>query len=296
MKAQEQSRQKHPGDRAPQMGLPGNSRHKINHEIDADGNVRYICTGVPHGGNADQIRTTTDAEQALPVQVIPTNTEGVWNLKNGEADKFIGSQDAGVFTVNSHINFNIVETAKPSVTVNTTAAGWGTLMVPFSGTELPVGVKAYTCAAVEGNSLTLAEVDVLVANKPYIIEGSWNEMLTGNAQGTALTYSEGLLTGTYAQIAAPNGSYILQKQDEKVGFYQVDTDVAQPNVPANHAYLTNGGGSAVKAFFFGDTATGINAVMNKIAAGEIFDLSGRKVAKMQKGNVYIINGMKVSVK
>lgn len=272
------------------------NKYKMS-QIDADGVVRYISTGVTYGGNASQIRTVTEADKALLVEVIPTNVEGVYNLRNTEANNYIGSQDAGVYTVNSHINFNIVETAKPSVTVNTTAAGWGTLMVPFSGTELPVGVKAYTCAAVEGNTLTLSDAgSVLKANKPYIIEGSWNEMLTGNAQGTALTYEEGLLTGTYAQIAAPNGSYILQKQDEKVGFYQVDTDVAQPNVPANHAYLTNGGGSAVKAFFFGDTEDAIKGVFYGVAAGEIYDLAGRKVQNMQKGNVYIVNGKKVIVK
>ena len=263
-------------------------------QIDADGVARYISTGTSYGGDAKQIRTTTDADQALVVTVIPTATEGKWNLRNTEATDYIGSQDAGVYTVNSHIDFQIVETQKPSITINTTAAGWGTTMLPFAA-EKPADVKVYSCAAVDGATLTLVEVSSLEANKPYIIEGAWNETLTGDAQGTALTYEEGLLTGTYERIPAPNGCYILQKQDEKVGFFKVDTEVAHPNVPANRAYLTVPASDDVKAFYFGDT-TGINNLLNDLQNGSIYDLNGRKVQRMQKGNVYIVNGKKVVVK
>ncbi|MCR5820710.1 MAG: hypothetical protein K6F94_07200, partial [Bacteroidaceae bacterium] len=263
-------------------------------QIDADGNARYICTGVPYSGNTAQIRTTTTAEDALIVTVIPTATAGVYNLYNTEASQYIGSQDAGVYTVNSHIDFNIIETSKPSITINTSAAGWGTTILPFAVAELPEGVKAYTCAAVSGSTLTLVEVDALAANKPYIIEGSWNETLTGNAQGTATSYTEGLLTGVYTATPAPNGTYVLQKHDDVVGFYLVDTSVATPNVPANRAYLA-APAAGVKAYYF-DTATGINNVLNEIAAGNIYDLGGRKVSKMQKGQTYIVGDKKVTVK
>lgn len=264
-------------------------------QIDADGNVRYVSTGVPYsGGNTSQIRTVTDVADALVVTVIPTNTEGVWNLRNTEADNYIGSQDAGMYTVNSHIDFRIVETTKPSIAINTSAAGWGTTILPFAVAELPVGVKAYTCAAVADNTLTLVEVNALAANKPYIIEGSWNETLTGNAQGTAMTYTEGLLTGVYTTTAAPNGSYILQKQSGVVGFYQVDTEAVTPNVPANRAYLTIGGG--VKAYFLGGGEDAIQSVFDGVANGEVYDLSGRKVARLQKGGTYVVNGKKVIVK
>ena len=266
-------------------------------QIDADGNARYICTGVTYGGNTSQIRTTTDADQALVVTVIPTATEGKWNLKNTAADQYIGSQDNGVFTVNSHIDFNIVETTKPSIAISTSEAGWGTTFLPFAVAALPTGVKAYTCAAVDVNTLTLVEVDALEANKPYIIEGSWNETLKGDAQGTALTNTVGLLTGTYVDYTTVGGEYVMQKQDDKVGFFQVgteDTD-AKPVVPANHAYLTVSSGSGVKAFFLGDTEDAIKSVFDGVAAGEVYDLSGRKVTKLQRG-VNIVNGKKVIVK
>jgi len=273
------------------------NKYKMS-QIDADGVVRYISTGVPYsGGNANQIRTVTEADKALLVEVIPTNVEGVYNLRNTEANNYIGSQDAGVYTVNSHIDFNIVETTKPSIAINTTTAGWGTTILPFAVASLPSGVKVYSVSELSGSSsLTLVEVTALEANKPYIIEGAWNETLTGDAQGTALTYTEGLLTGTYTKIAAQDGWYIMQKQDDKVGFFQVDTQEAQPNVPANRAYLTASASGGVKAFFLGDTEDAIKGVFDGVAAGEIYDLAGRKVQNMQKGNVYIVNGKKVIVK
>lgn len=266
-------------------------------QIDADGVARYISTGVPYSGNTSQIRTTTNADQALVVTVIPTATEGKWNLRNTEANQYIGSQDAGVYTVNSHIDFVLVETQKPSITINTTAAGWGTTMLPFAVSEKPEGVKVYTCAEAQGATLTLSEVTALEANKPYIIEGAWEATLTGDAQGTALTYTDGLLVGTYSKIAAPNGAYILQKQGEKVGFFKVDTSVAQPNVPANRAYVKADEANPVKAFFLGeDAADAINSVFDGLVNGDAYDLGGRKVSKLQKGGVYIVNGKKVIVK
>jgi hypothetical protein len=264
-------------------------------QIDADGDVRYISTGVPYGGSTTQIRTTTNVNDALVVTVIPTASEGKWNLRNTEANEYIGSQDAGVFTKNSHIDFNIVETTKPSITINTTDAGWGTVMLPFAVASLPEGVKAYSCAEIGGkhnSTLTLVEVkNALEANKPYIIEGDWNETLTGAAQGTELTYTEGLLTGTYSKIPAPNGSYILQNK-EKVGFYKVNTEVAQPNVPANHAYLTYtaGGGSRAAFFFTEDETTGI-AALKALTEGDaqIFDASGRAQQRLVKGlNIVVL--------
>ena len=274
-------------------------------QIDADGNIRYMSTGTPYEGNANQIRTTTNADEAMLVTVIPTETEGVWNLKNVAADNYIGSQDAGVFTVNSHINFNIVETTKPSIAINTTTAGWGTVILPFAVSQLPNGVKAYTCAEVNGAKLTLIEVEALEANKPYIIEGACNTVLTGDAQGTKLTYTEGLLTGVYADTPAPVGTYVLQLLNDKIGFYKVVQETADdpvPTVGANHLYLTVPSAPAgVRAFFLDGETTGIDAI-KALTNGEatIYNTNGVQIPQLQKGmNIIKMNDgrtMKVMVK
>ena len=265
-------------------------------QIDADGNVRYMTTGTPYGGNDYQVRTSTDADDAMLVTVVPTAVEGVWNLRNVAANQYIGSQDAGVYTVDRNKNFMIVETQKPSITINTTAAGWGTVILPFSVTSLPVGVKAYTCAEVDGTTLRLVEATApLEANKPYIIEGAWNEMLTGDAQGTKLTYKEGLLTGTYARTYAPSGSYILQKNDSKVGFYLCDEEDKYV-VAKNRCYLTVSNETKVMAFFFGEQEDAINNIRHNVESiNNIYDLTGRQVNKATKG-IYIVNGKKVLIK
>ncbi|MBP3829714.1 MAG: carbohydrate binding domain-containing protein [Bacteroidaceae bacterium] len=274
----------------------GLNKYKV-YQIDADGMQRYLCTGVVYGGNANQVRTTTEVNSAEVYTITATATEGVYNFTNASGIN-LGAQDAGLYGTARNNNLLIVPTTKPSITINTTAAGWGTTILPFAVAEIPEGVKVYTCAEADGATLTLVEVGALEANKPYIIEGAWNETLTGDAQGTALSYKEGLLTGTYARIPAPNGAYILQKHDDKVGFFQVNTETAQPNVPANRAYLTAPTTSGVKAFYLGenDLPTAIQSVFDGLVDGDAYDLAGRKVQKLQKGGVYIINGKKVVVK
>lgn len=257
-------------------------------QIDADGVARYISTGQPYGGNASQIRTTTNADDALLVTVIPTATEGKWNLRNTAANQFIGSQDAGVYTVNSHIDFVLQEAQKPSITINTTVAGWGTTILPFAA-QKPADVKVYTCAKMNGTDLVLTEVETLEANKPYIIEGAWNEKLTGDAQGTELNYTEGLLTGVYAQTEVAAGTYVMQMLNGKVAFYQVSEE--KPiNVPANRAYLTVNSEAKVLNIGNGET-NGINAIQALIDGdAEIFNVNGVKQNSLQKG----INIIKMS--
>lgn len=254
-------------------------------QIDADGNERYISTGTAYeGGSAVQIRTTTNADQALKVTVVPTATEGVWNLKNTEAAEFIGSQDAGVYTVNSHIDFKLVEAQKPEITVNTTEAGWGTVVLPFKA-DIPSGVTIYSCAAAEGSTLTLVEVEAIEANKPYIIEGVWTANLTGDAQGTKLVNTEGWLSGVYADQAAPAGSYVMQQLDGQVGFYKVGETA--PTVGANHAYLTVPAAAAegARAFYLDDQTTTAISAIEALTSGnaQIFNANGAQLPRLQKG-------------
>ena len=103
----------------------------------------------------------------------------------------------------------------------------------------------------------------------------------------------GALTGTYSRIPAPDGSYVLQEQAEKVGFYLVDTEVAVPYVNANRAYLT-APQSGAKAFFFGDSANGIQRtdIGQQTTEAAIYNLSGQRLSRMQKG-VNIVGGKKI---
>lgn len=267
---------------------------------DVDGNERYVSTGVVYGGNANQIRTTTNADDALAVKVIATKTDGVHNLYNVEANNYIGSQDAGFYTVNSHINFNIQEASTVDVTLTISSAKWSTLILPFNA-ELPEGVKAYTCAGVIDGVLTFNEASTIEANTPYLVGGNAGKYdFSGYGLADKDVYTEGLFTGTYVDYQTEAGKhiYVLQKHDNEVAFYEV-RESAQPWVRANRCYITYESASEARVLRLGfDDTSGIDNVLFPTDNSEltIYDTMGRKVKSMKKGSLYIINGKKVVVK
>lgn len=183
--------------------------------------------------------------------------------------------------------------AAPEAKMTIAAANkWATFVAPFD-VKIPSGVNAYKILTKSDNTLNLTAVETTIpANTPVVVysESAVNETFKGVAvDGTP---EVGMLTGVYEDTDAPVGSYVLQNHEGAVGFYQVEAGTI-PNVPANRAYLTVGGG--VKAYFFGGE-TVIKNVFDGVAAGEIYDLNGTKVAKMQPGKAYIVNGTSVIVK
>ena len=264
--------------------------------VDAEGEKQYICTSATaydDGTRTDRIRMTSDVEKALVIEVIATNEEGIYNLYNTEAKALIGSNgDTGFYTSSTYKNFNINPAATTTVAIDTEAAGWATLILPFAA-EIPTGLKAYSVETVTNDALDLVPVTSFEANKPYILEGAVQAAFTDYGVAKDATYTAGLLTGVYADTEAAEGVYVLQNQEAGLGFYQVAE--VKPTVKANRAFLTytapaeEGG---VKAFILGGTTTGIEAIerVNKNAA--IFNLAGQRVQKTQKG-IFIVNGKKV---
>jgi len=256
-------------------------------QIDNDGVERYISTGEPHGGTAKQIRTVTDSEDALKIKVIATATDGIINLKNTEDNNNIGSRDQGVYTTSEISDkFSIVEAQQAEVTLNSDG-GYYTLMLPFAA-ELPTGMKAYTCAEVDGNVLTLTEATSFAPNTPYIVvEGAGDYTFSGYGLATKDSYEGGLLTGVYAKTKVPAGSYVLQGENDNVKFYLVSAgENMQPTLSPYRAYLTVPAESAgVKAFSFGGETTGINGVetLTDGAVESIYTLNGVRVNSLQKG-------------
>lgn len=187
-------------------------------------------------------------------------------------------------------------TASATLAVNS-AAQYGTFCAPFNVT-IPAGVTAYTISGIaENGKLTLAEQqNTIPAHTPVIVYSesttNINEVQFGVA--TTGTATSKYLTGVYADTSAPVGSYVLQNQRGRVGFYQVQ-EGTQPMVRANRAYLTVPASANVKAFYM-DDATAIQTVEELLSGkAEIYDLSGRRQQKLQKG-INIVGGKKVLVK
>ena len=189
---------------------------------------------------------------------------------------------------------DIVLMSTDAATMKISDAQYATFVAPFDVT-IPADVTAYTIDDAEGNTLKMTEVKTTIpANTPVVLfKESALDATTFYGKRVAGTPTAGLLTGVYTETVATAGTYVLQKNDDLVGFYEVATG-QEPTVGANRAYL-KAPTAGVKAFFFGDV-TAIKNVFDGVAAGNIYDLNGRKVSKMQKGGVYVVNGKKILVK
>ncbi len=242
---------------------------------------------------------TVIADGTVETATLVANVKEDGVLKYGIQNITIG---ANWFVIDlESITYTSAQQATTDVTLAVTDAKWATFIAPFDVT-IPEGVTVYTVDDYEKSGehkglLTMTEVtNTIAANTPVLLnaESPVNTTVSGVSTAEGMNYTTGLLTGVYGNLEITNG-YVLQNQTENgIGFYAVSTD-NKITIPANHAYLSVTDGE-VKAFFFGDTATAIQGVMNALQAGETFDLNGRRVSKLQKGGIYIVNGVKVAVK
>lgn len=175
-------------------------------------------------------------------------------------------------------------------------AKYGTFCAPFDVT-VPAGVTAST-ATVSGDKVELAQVvgGVIPANTPVVLYAeaglAATQFLGARVAGTPEVPTAGSLVGVYTETAATVGTYVLQNQGGKVGFYKV-VDVL-PTVKANRAYLV-APQSEARVFLLGEE-TAIEA-LNALTSGkaEIYDLNGRRLDTLQKG-INIVGGKKIIVK
>ena len=268
----------------------------------ADGQTIYVATGTKSGlgENTQQIRPTTDVDKALTVQIVSTG-DNKWNLLNTEKGNSIGASngEAGFYTNGgANKDVKIQEAVNKEVLLNITSANkYGTFIIPFDA-EIPTGVKAYTVIGTSGEWMTISEATEFAANTPYFVEAEGGVETTLAGVGSAYTdatYKGGQLTGVYVATPAPADSYVLQKVNGTVAFYQVQGG-QEPTVGPNRAYLnaSNAGGANVRAFFFPTgEATGIDAI-GVLTSGNydaIYTAGGVKVNALQKGlNIVVKDG------
>lgn len=191
------------------------------------------------------------------------------------------------------------EATKATYTMTAIADGkFGTLVLPFAA-QLPADGKAYALDGelnVIDGELVGSAVTSLAANKPVLVTkaGEYTASAVSVAETSASQINtNGNLTGVFQNTEAPVGSYVLQNHPatQGVAFYLVGE--VKPTVKPFRAFIPTQDAKvkAIKVVFDGE-ATGIKEITSDNTKAEIFDLSGRRVAKAQKG-VYIINGKKV---
>lgn len=214
------------------------------------------------------------------------------------SDSFTLTEATDIYTSvgdsKAYFDYVIIREIKP-VSVEVSAAGWATLYTPyaidFSGVE---GLTAYT-ATLSESTVTLTAVKDVPANTGVVLkaaEGKYDIPVIASSE-TAKGDLQGSAEATAWDAFADNTLYILTMNGDKAQF----NPVVSGEIAAGKAFLKVAKTSEVQAFsvVFADETTGIETmrnVENEKMSNAVFDLSGRRVAKAQKG-VYIVNGKKV---
>ena len=223
---------------------------------------------------------------------------GCYNVKfNG--NRFLYTQvsgsnyftDAGGSAHNDGYNFQMEYVESLPLSVG--AAGYATLIAPVA-LEIPAGVEVYTAAFEDGKAKLTSISDVIPANVGVVVKA---------AQGTYnfnITTTENVATSALSgvpnteNVASESAAFILANGKHGVGFYKLSS--ANRTIHGFRAFYTAPAeAQAVSAFLLEDNVTGIEEIETSADKAPIYDLSGRRVAKAEKG-VYIQNGRKIFVK
>ena len=182
---------------------------------------------------------------------------------------------------------------------------------------IPAGMTAYVATNAptmngDEGTITMTSITdgIIPAQTGAVVYGKQGQHLLtkATAEGSAITGNmlHGYAgTDEYQEVEVPSGftTYVLTVENDRIGFYRKDGGFKVYN---NKAYLcvpANVGNARTLYLNFDDEATGIVETehenegqrpegMKSKRGTEIYDLSGRRVEKVQKG-VYIVNGKKV---
>ena len=179
----------------------------------------------------------------------------------------------------------------------------GTFSAPYA-TVIPEGVTAYyakeTSTGADNSSAILEVVEgAIPAGEGVILVGETAgpvEMLPATSESQA-TLENNYLIGTGATpVVMKTGDFILARDiDQGIGFYQATPG---STLRAGKAYIQFGGAVNSLVLRFGGNTTDIDAVTTVTPSNDelIYDIYGRRVTEVKKGNIYIKNGKKFIVK
>ena len=228
-------------------------------------------------------------------------------LYKDTGDNIIRSEDSGqlnYWSGEDNETWYIIPATELEITFGD--AGYATTYLPFDVT-LPNTVKAYAVNDIEGEYAKMEEKTDIPAKNAAILEGKGTQTLT-IANATSV-WTGNKLEGTFVNTYVGNGAYVLAMPTidevvQPVGFYKATLNKDENGGngethflnSANKAYLPAIAVSSAARFLSFDfgNETAIESVegAENAANAVIYDLSGRRVQKAQKG-LYIVNGVKV---
>lgn len=199
---------------------------------------------------------------------------------------------------------------KEAYTISTAVGKIGTIALDYPA--IVEGAKLYEVVSFDTTEgLAVAEVvGDMVGGTPYIYLATADEVVCTKA-GDAVEHGDfnctkssvgNGLTGCYEEVTSNTWWFGFIKNNAYVISGGKLRQIANGNVtiPANRCFFnpancTNQSSSA-KMVLSVEGATKINNVNAALEGGKIYDINGREVQSMKKGGIYIVGGMKVSVK
>ena len=199
-------------------------------------------------------------------------------------------------------------------TISTTAGKIGTIALDY-----PATITGATLYKVVGFSATvgldLAEVEGdMVGGTPYIYVATADEVVCtktgasvahGDYDCTKGEVGNGLV-GCYSEVSPSTGWFGFIRENGYVISNGKLRNIANGNVtiPANRCFFDSSkctennavGSIKMRIAPAEEDATAIKNVNAALEGGKIYDMNGREVKAMQKGNIYVVGGMKVFVK
>lgn len=197
--------------------------------------------------------------------------------------------DTELWPYNSNFEDPKISTYKLSIS----EVGWATICVPFAF-SVPKGLIIYTVEDLmsDGCHLSLKQVSAPAANKPYLVQGpTGNYTLSGTyvkGDNSKTDYlANGLLRGVLSDTFAPAESYVLQCQENAIGFYHVsrNNDIS---ILAHHAYLKTTKSKAA-IIHLPEDPSDIDYISN-ISDEQtiIYNLSGKQIKNIHSSGIYLL--------
>lgn len=253
---------------------------------------------------------TDDINQAekisIDLKTVGESANGTeYNLRNADSHVMQSEGDGRINYWDSAAGFNqgiwkIAEAEDINVNLNSSAAdeaSFASVYFPFDIASVS-GATMYTGELnAEKNAVVLNEATEVPAYTPVILKGAADaaSATLTIAAATATSNTNAAILGTTVNLTVDANSVMTLGRagsEGKVGFYTF----SGTSVAANRVYMNipENGANALRFVFGEDETTGVEGVEVNTPADQapVYDLSGRRVNRIQKGGLYIKNGVK----
>ena len=291
-------------DNSPKLRFDGTGDELVIYYDAPASYLGYTIKGNGFSGGTFSVMESVDGANytnvATYTELTQVNTACMNALKSASRYvKFVYTEKSS-----GNVALGAIEISADKTPITISAAGYATYYNSAKACTLPAGCKGYVFYKGKLQNMYNG-LDPVPANEPLVIKAVEDtHVLNFTTTGEKSLKSKGKndLEGTDEETALPADDnyyfYALSLNSagelNSVGFYWMNETGAAFTNGAHKAYLklAKSNGAAVKGFAFNDLETAIQNVEANTACGTLYDLSGRKVNKVQKG-IYIINGKKV---